>query len=65
MLSQTVQPEPTTPSPSEEDINSRIKDQQLLAMVDAFLESIGTERGTVPMTELTDFALDLRNVITQ
>lgn len=56
---------PTTEKPSEADIVSRVKDQRLLAMVDAFLVSIGTERNVVPLSELTDFALDLRNEITK
>lgn len=65
MSTQTAQMPSQPSNPSDEDIVARVKDQRLLVMVDRFLVDIGVDRNVVPLSELTDFALDLRNEITK
>lgn len=38
-------------------------ESEVVRVAEEFLESIGTERNIVPMSELTDFALDIRQTV--
>jgi len=49
-----------TPSQNDQDISSCV-----IFMMDEFLRDIGNERSMVTMTEVTDLALDIRNICTQ